>query len=216
MTIKIPVPIENLARRYSRYYIYIEPVVADPLIRSYFSLVASLLLVAFFLIFALSPTINTILILNKKIGEETKISTALTQKLIDLSTAQENYSQIQSSLPILLTALPKTPTPQTILSGVVSSASSSGLTVTGLAFHDLTITEEGNASTPTVNDLGVVNVEFSLSVTGSNETVRNFLGRLEKLPRQIHISNLAVFSDEKGNVSANFSAAAYYLPPGDP
>ncbi len=44
----VTVPLENLTKRYSRYYIYIEPIVSDPLIRGYFSLVASILLIAFF------------------------------------------------------------------------------------------------------------------------------------------------------------------------
>src|SRR5574340_639843 len=130
MAINISIPRDLLARRYSRYYIYLEPVVSDPLIRGYFSFVASLFLIAFLLVFALSPTVNTMLALQKKIGEQRRILAALEQKIGALVTAQQNYSQIESNLPVLLRALPKSPDPQVIAEGVTQLASASGVTVT--------------------------------------------------------------------------------------
>lgn len=202
MALKIPVPLENFARRYSRYYIYLEPVVADPLIRSYFSFVASLLLVAFFLVFALSPTINTILTLQKKIGEERKIDAALTQKIINLTLAQDSFSQATPGFLKLLAAIPTDPSPQTIASGVVKSASDSGLTVSGLQFADVAIGDPPHELTT---------LKFSFTVTGPREQVRQFLGKVENLPRQVRIETLAVAFGNKSDVSVAVSAIGYYL-----
>jgi Tfp pilus assembly protein PilO len=116
------IDIRDLPKRYQRYYTYLEPVIADPLVRGYFSLVASFLLVAFFLFFALSPTINTILALQKKITEQKKIIASLETKISNLTAAQENYRQVESLIPLLLIALPDNPSPQTVVGSVTSSA----------------------------------------------------------------------------------------------
>lgn len=207
MAVNISIPWENLQRRYSRYYVYIEPVVTDPLIRGYFSLVASIMLVAFFLIFALSPTINTILVLTKKINEQRSTIKILDQKIADLVTAQANYTQIESSLPILYTAVPTSPTPQTIISAANSSASASGIPLEGLQFRDLPLSADAIAA----NQVQVV-VNFTLSTSGSPDKIHNFLKRLENSSRLIHVTNLVISmgSGLAGNL-VNVSAVGYYL-----
>lgn len=213
MTINLP--LEDLAKRYSRYYIYIEPIVSDPLIRGYFSLVASFLLIAFFLVFALSPTINTILTLQKKIAEQRRVVAALDQKITNLVAAQANYSQVESSLPILLTALPQTPTPQTIISGVVTIASSSGLVLSGLQFRDLPLSKDSiDTAVKTGNTTGALTVNFTLTTVGSRDKIHDFLTRIESLPRQIHLVSFGVANvpETPKTNSINVSAVGYYLP----
>ncbi len=197
---------ENLARRYSRYYVYLEPIVADPLVRGYFSLVASLLLVSFFLVFALSPTINTILALQKKIGEQKQVDTALQKKIADLVAAQASYAQIQEILPAVFVGIPVTPTPQTIISGVVVSASGSGVKLAGISFHDLPL------SSDLITSLDLTPVEFSLSVTGDYAAARDFLGRVENVSRLIKIKSIGVSQiTTSTQVSININAQGYYL-----
>lgn len=197
---------ENLARRYSRYYVYLEPIVADPLVRGYFSLVASLLLVSFFLVFALSPTINTILALQKKIEEQKQVDTALQKKIADLVAAQDSFAQIQEILPAVFVGVPITPTPQTIISGVAVSASASGVKQTGISFHDLPL------SSDLITSLELTPVEFTLSVTGDYASVRDFLGRVENASRLIKLKSIGVSQiTTSTQVSININAQGYYL-----
>lgn len=210
------IPWENLARRYSRYYIYLEPVMRDPLVRGYFSFVASLILIAFFLVFALSPTITTVLTLQKKIAEQKTTIAAMDQKITDIIMAQENFAQIQGDLPMLALALPEVPSPQTIIAGVMQSASDFGLQVTQLTFRDLPLSKDVVvASADQVSEsLGVVVIDFSFTVSGTSADVREFLGSLENLSRQIKITNLTLSEGKTvGSVnSVSVRANSYYLP----
>lgn len=210
--------LEDLAKRYSRYYIYIEPVVSDPLIRGYFSLVASFLAIAFFMVFALSPTINTILALQKKITEQKQVVAALNQKITNLVTAQANYSQVESSLPNLMTALPLTPTAQTIISGVMTSASASGITLTSLEFKNLPLSSDSVDQVVQAQKPGeVLLVNFTLTTTNTPDKIHSFLFAIENLPRQIHLLNLDLSQtpDSPTMTSVSVKANGYYLSEGN-
>lgn len=214
MANNLSIPWENIKRRYSRYYVYIEPVVSDPLIRGYFSLVASIMLVAFFLIFALSPTINTILVLTKKISEQRSTIKILDQKIADLVTAQANYAQIENSLPILFTAVPTSPTPQTIISGVNSAASASGVPLMGLQFRDLPLSADAVTADQeqVVAPINLPVVNFTLATAESMDKIRDFLTRVENSPRLIHIANLVISTGNGlAGDSVSVSAVGYYL-----
>lgn len=201
----IIVPLENLAKRYSRYYIYIEPIVSDPFIRGYFGLAASLLLIAFFLIFALSPTINTVLALQKKIGEQRQVIKSLDQKISDIVVAQQNYAQAETLLPTLLETLPDKPNPQTIIAGVLNSASSSGLAISSLQFQNIPLSKDLIA---TNFDLSTIKMTFS--VTGSLDQFRAFLTKLEGFPRLIRVTNLGISASDK-KTTETVSAVGYYF-----
>ncbi len=215
MNMNINLPLEDLAKRYSQYYVYIEPVVSDPLVRGYFNLVASFLLIAFFLVFALSPTIDTILTLRKKIDEQNQAIKTMDQKIANLVIAQANYSQVESSLPVLFTALPQTPTPQTIISEVMAAASSSGLVVQGLQFQELPLSADSvEAQVQAQKTSDALTVKFILNATDSPDKTRSFLTKIESLPRQIHILDLGITKNPEvgGAVSFSVTAVGYYLP----
>ncbi len=205
MAVNISIPKDLLARRYSRYYIYLEPIVTDPLIRGYFSFVASLFLIAFLLIFALSPTINTMLTLQKKISQQREILAALDRKIQALIVAQQNFAQVENSLPLLSAALPENPAPQTILSGVTQLASASGVAISGLRFADMPLSADQFPETR-------ANVGFTLTITGTPDQIRDFLKKMESLPRQIRVVTLTVGKlTEQNKDLVNVTADGYYL-----
>lgn len=191
----------DLPKRYSRYYTYLEPIMADPLIRGYFSLVASFFLVAFFIFFALSPTINTIISLQKKISDEQSLLLALQTKKNNLIIAQQNYSQVEKLIPTLILALPKKPTPQTVISEITSQASASGVTVSGLSFGKFNLIGDLGPDISNTNNIkddfdlsaiGVSNLNVSFSVNGTKEAVRQYLGNLENSLRYLRIRTIGV------------------------
>lgn len=195
-----------LYQSYRRYYAFIEPVAADPLVRGYFSLVASLFLIAFLAIFALSPTINTILGLRKKISDQTRVIAALDAKTASLVAAQQNYSALEEVIPLLNTALPEKPQPQGIIAGVLSTATSAGVTVTGLQFQELSLTADlTTASKEKKTTLPAAG--FSLTAAGSPSQIRTFLGGLENLLRYIRVETIS-FTETAADV---VGVGYYYL-----
>ena len=58
---------------YSKYYTYIQPLARHPVIKTYGSTIFSLIVITFFIFYAIKPTIETILILQKKLVDSTTV-----------------------------------------------------------------------------------------------------------------------------------------------
>ncbi len=199
-------------KRYSRYYTYIEPIVTDPVIRGYFGLIASIFLVAFFIIFALSPTFTTILGLIRKIDDQKKTITAMDNKINNLILAQENYSQVEPSLPLLSSALPEKPAPETVLDDIVKTASTSAVSINTLQFNLINYSGKSASSATPMSKLGLQTVEFTLQLAGSENQVHSFLNRLEHLPRLISISAISLQTQDKtAALAADVPGMGYYV-----
>src|SRR5579864_9241150 len=91
----------------SRYTTRLTPILKNKTVNNYSSAVFSLIAVIIFAIFAIDPTIKTIISLQKTIDDQTKTLNALKQKSQDLSTAINNYNSIPDNTKIkLFTLLP--------------------------------------------------------------------------------------------------------------
>lgn len=191
----------NLFQRYRSYW---EPVAADPIVRGYFSLMASLFLTAFLAVFALSPTINTILGLNRKIADQKKIIAALDAKTVSLITAQQNQQQVADLIPLIDQALPEVPHPQGVIKEILNIATASGVEITSLQFKNISLTkdvalpnDEAKTALPTVG--------FLLSLKGNDDRTRVFLGQLEKQLRYIRTKSFTLTAG-----AADVTGVAYY------
>lgn len=216
-------------RKFGRYYTYIEPVMADPVIKGYFTLIASLLLVAFFIFFALSPTFSTIVGLVRKIDDQKQALASLDKKINNLIIAQESYSQLESDLPILDTALPEKPMPESLLLGVLNSASNSGVTLTSFQINEVFLSGLNPKTVPVtqlpvttvktslISSVGLPTVQFSVGTRGTKAAIRQFSGELQTLPRLIVLTSLSLEKDQlapnSGDIYiSDITGSAFYFP----
>ncbi len=199
----------SFSSRYRQYYAYIEPVISDPLVRSYFGLVASLLLITFLIVFALSPTINVVLGLQKQISDQQDTVAALDTKISSLVQAQDSYNKAESFIPLLNQALPENPAPQTIIADVWKLASSSGINLTAFQMQSAPLSTD----LPLVDsEIGVPAMKISLSVNGSKGQIRQFMGDIEKQLRYIRTDNFTIIPDIKtGGFATDVSGMAYFF-----
>lgn len=202
------IDLKSIPEQSKRYYTYLEPIIADPLVRGYFTLVASLLLVAFFLVFALSPTANTILALQKKIADQKKTVLALDTKISNLIIAQQNFSQVESLIPVLETALPKKPSPQVAIDQIIGVASSSAVTLSNFRFNAI----ELDPGVAVVTPEGYSALPFSFSINGSKNAAFSFLTSLENSLRYVRFKNLAFFfpASDPLTISVDVVGLTYY------
>lgn len=213
-------------KRYSRYYTYVKPIISDPVVTGYFGLVASVLLCAFFIIFAVSPTISTILGLTKKIDEQKQLIKSMDAKISSLITAQENYSQIEPFINLLYLALPKSALPQDIINGVVPSASISAVSVSSLQISAAQLAGQEPKSAQNIPAEGkntedisvdVPKTLFSVGTTGIAANLRQFASRLQNLSRIITLSEMSIVRNElsegssQNTLSSDIKGAVYYL-----
>ena len=97
--------------RYFRYFTYIQPIIKTPFIKTYGSLILTIVALSIFTIFAIKPTIETILILQKTLNDQTEILSAINKKSQDLSLGSNNYKSLvnQGLTDKINTAVPYTP-----------------------------------------------------------------------------------------------------------
>jgi len=79
------------SNRYSRYFTYIKPLARLPIIKTYGPAIFSLLTMSVFIVFAIKPTIETILVLQKQLADSDKIVAQINEKTDNLSKGRENY-----------------------------------------------------------------------------------------------------------------------------
>lgn len=201
-------------RRFRRYYTYVEPIVTDPVVKSYFSLIASLSLVALFIVFALSPTVATIIGLMKKIDVQRQTIVSMDKKINDLIAAQDDLSRFESSLPALEEALPSYPKIESVVNSIELAATRSAVKIESLDFTPISLLGKnkaiagkgGEKNKSKFKDKEIELINFSLVVSGNDDNLKIFLTTLEKMPRLIKIDNLSV-----GNKSKIVSLTGYSL-----
>lgn len=189
-------------QNYHQYYNHIQSIMTDPMVRSYFGLIASVILIVFLILFALSPTINIILGLQKKIADQKESLTSLTTKIDDLLIAQQALSQVETLLPLLDQALPEAPAPEEIIDRVHRSASASGVVVSGLRFNSFPLDNFPK---------GRQTVNFSLSAAGDKDAVRRFWGGVENQLRYMRFKNLSIAYSKDRNIETQAQVEGYYF-----
>ena len=79
---------------YSRYFTYIKPVIKSPIIKNYGPAIFSLLTMSILIFFAIRPTVETILVLQKKLADSNEVLQKATQKAENLSLGKKNYDNL--------------------------------------------------------------------------------------------------------------------------
>lgn len=174
---------QNIANQYRRYYMSISPIMADPLVRGTFSLVASLIFVTLLIFLALSPTVNTILSLHQKVSEQDKLQKDMDTKIQSLIDAQQKYSIVEKDIPLLAQALPPTALPQVVIKGLLDSANEANVKLTNLQIKGVPLNNSSDKK-------GLLTVGFSATLVGSQSQLFSFLSALETRLRYIRIMNV--------------------------
>ncbi len=188
-----------------------------PAVQVSLTLVLSLFVMAIFIVFALRPTILTIITLRKTIDESQKTLKQLVVKAVSLQKASAQLETLKPALPLLNASIPNT--------GAMYSPLS--LAVESLAFQSgVQLESESLGSTllfsrilkpfePSKNQK-VVALPFNIRVSGSYPSVLSFLSGLLRMERLI-VSESVTITREAGPknatsiVALNLSGSAYYL-----
>lgn len=199
------------------------------------TLIFTFFALAFFGIFAIKPTITTIIELRKKLADNKLVSEQLNLKIQSLSALQSQYQELNSDLPIVFDAIPQSPHTTQLLSQVLGLARQKNVSVSSIEtgqvvlFADQTqanidqtagqigITQiettqpEENNILPTEDNADNDTLTFTLKADGSYEDLLDFTQSLTKIQRIIKIDSLSINSSSNdGNLSINIDAKAYF------
>lgn len=195
-------------KRYSRYYTYIKPVTKLPIIKSYGLHILTIVTLTIFIVFAIKPTIETIITLQKKLTDQQEILKQITKKSEDLTKASKNYQsldplvkqKIEISLPTKTDL--RTLTNQLEQSALITQASISALQVQPLTFNAKNRTDKKSLS----------EISFTYNIEGSYQNLLRALDSLQKSNRLISIDSLTLNKViDSSTILMSVTGKAYYL-----
>src|SRR5258708_767562 len=117
----------------SRYTTKLSPILKNKTVSTYSPTVFSLITIIIFAVFAIHPTIKTILSLQKTIDDQTKTLNSLKAKSQSLATAINNYNSLPDDTKIkLFTLLPNATNVTCLLSDLTNMAGSAQSSIVGV------------------------------------------------------------------------------------
>lgn len=203
-----------LTTRYSRdlrrYY-------RMPAVQVSLTLVLSLFVISIFIVFALRPTIVTIVTLKKTIAESEKIRQQLSVKVTNLQKASVQFESLKPILPMLNLTIPNNGAaylPLTTAIEILARQTGTQIESESLG-ATLLFSRIISPFVPSKNQ-SVVELPFTARVVGSYPNISAFLTKLLSMERIIIIESVTITretgsKEENTNVALNISGSAYYL-----
>lgn len=215
-----------MAQQLSRYYTYLEPVFKTPKSKAYTMLVFSLFAIAFFGIFAIRPTVITILKLQNDIKQAKEIDTKLSEKIDSLRRAEETLIALEPKEPLIAQAFPPNPYVALLLRTIETKAQAFGLKVGAIQVRTVSLAgQEAKASASSAAQLYSLEefatssvaakpfseLKLSFTLTGQEAAIINYLHELAVTRRVINLETIRFVSNERdGNYTAEVGVIAYY------
>ena len=195
--------------RYSRYYTFIKPITRNRYVRTYSSLSFSLIAIMIFVIFAIKPTISTILVLQKQIDNENQTLNSLTKKAQDLSNARDKLKAIdQDTKDKLDTLLPDQTDATTLSDSLTTLALSHNASVSGLQFQPIDLVGHPNklSKSPSLKE-----INFTLNLTGGYSDLVATLKALVDSPRLVVLDSVNVTEAGDNSLVMSINGRGFFL-----
>ncbi len=198
---------ENLFRNFSKNkYLEMLPDFKEKKNQQYTTLVMTLVALSLFGLFAIGPTIQTIVQLQKQLEDSTFVNDKLGEKIKNLGILGDSYTLIQNDIPLVLEAIPQTPTTSTLVGQIQALSGINNISINKLQIFqvDLTKTEEGK--------LGYSSFIFSIDGKGSYKNIFTFVSTLTNFQRIVTIDSLTITSgsQDQGQSTFNIRGLTYY------
>lgn len=189
-----------------RYFTYIEPVLKIPIIKTYGSLIFTILALIIFILFAIKPTLETISVLQKELTLHQETLAKITKKSEDLSLARKNYQQIDQKTKLKIqTAIPKSADMANLIKSLEGTTLSLQASISALQFQPVTLEKKDDQDT--LKEIG-----FTFNTEGSFETLQKVLNNLLDTDRSISIDSVSLSKIEGGStLLMSLSGKGYFL-----
>lgn len=194
--------------KYSRYYTYIKPVIENKFVKSSSPYIFSLITMTVFILFAIRPTISTILNLQQNIDNHRQIYEALVRKENDLTTGRNNLQNIDPERRKKINAFIPENADVTSLISSLRNSSSKEASVSALQIQPVILMDSKVIPQKALLSLG--EVSFSYNIQGVYGQLLPTLYNLQRSQRLLNI-NSVVLSSQEGVTVLSVSGKAYFL-----
>ena len=193
---------------YSRYFTYVKSFTKIPVVRTYGSTIFTLIMSVVFILFAIKPTVETILVLQKKLADSNQTLEKLIQKGNDLSLARQNYENLgQSSLSKLSSAIPDKPDLKSITQALEGTSQKYNASISALQIEPQVFESSNPEALGTIAEIG-----FTFNTTGTYQNLISLLQDIYISSRLISIDNLSLSQLSEGSgLTMSITGKVYYL-----
>lgn len=194
--------------RYNRYFIYVKPIIKNIYVKTYSSLVFSLVAITFFGLFAIRPTIKTIFALRQDISQQSKVLDELIQKSKNLEVGRINYEAIDSDLKQDIDSLiPDSVEIDRIIESLNNLASENQASISGLQIQPFEVYAASESAS-----LELKEVSFTFNIQGSYQSLMRVLSQVPSNVRLLSIDTLNINKSEEGSLLImSINAKTFYL-----
>jgi Tfp pilus assembly protein PilO len=161
--------------------------------REYTTIILTILALIVFGIFAINPTLSTIVNLRKQLEDNQLLDQQLGEKILSLQSLQREYEELTPDLPLVEAALPPLPETPVLLGQLQSLARKNNLSVTEIQSSKIPYTKEGLGS----NKTGSYVVSFT--VAGLYTDINQFLKDSTTFDRVVTVDKVTIVRDVQGN-----------------
>lgn len=195
--------------QYSRYYTYIKPILKNKIVKTYGSFVFSIITITILGVFALKPTLATIVSLQKSTSEQQQILNQVNEKVKMLSEGTKNYENLPGQTRTkLFNLIPDAPTLPKLIDITSSLASRYEASVSGIQFQSV---ELGTVTKELKKGAQLKEIELTLNLQGSYSQMTNFLKTLVLSDRLIVIKNVSFNKSADTPLFMTVNAKTYYV-----
>lgn len=193
---------------YSRYFTYIKPVTKLPIIKNYGPTIFTLVTISILIFFAIKPTVETIVVLQKKLADSDTLLQKVTEKANNLSLGKKNYDNLDQNIKKRISdAIPDAVSLKSVVQALEQSAKMHEASISALQFQPLVVNAKAE------NKVGVLDeISFTFNTEGSYQNLLALLQDLKTSGRLIAIDNLSLSKTNDGtSLIMSLSGKAYYL-----
>lgn len=176
--------------------------------QKFIGIILTLLALSFFGLFAINPTISTILKLQKELEDSQFVDSQLETKIKNLSLLRTEYSNLQNDLPQIINSVPSEPKVHLLFAQIQSIAQSSNIKILKLQNSEVEILKNNKA-------LGKEYYSYSFSIAGdgSFESIYNFVSTLTSMQRIVNIEVFTINNTSSQDIQSlgfNIQGTAFF------
>jgi FtsZ-binding cell division protein ZapB len=185
-------PTHNQFARFRKYYTALEPAWDKPKNRVYTAIIFSFLAISLFGWYAIKPTIQTILVLQKEIEEKQAVNSKMDQKIENLIKARAALDAIAPQLYLIDEAVPNEAEALDLSLQLRNLINESSATIAALTVSQVPLTPVDATAIKTDQRLKSTDFMVSTTIGGGYDSFENVLRNINILRRLVSIQSMTI------------------------
>lgn len=190
--------------KYEKYYKDILPYIKKDKNQQYLAIILTLGASIFFALFAINPTLATIVKLRREVEDSKIVEKQLSQKVKDMSALSQAYQNIQEDIPFLLEAVPLQPEAPTLVAQIQSVAQDAETPISNIIVSPVNL-----VASPATESSKIL---FELTTRATYARVNKFLTNLTEIQRVVSIDSFSITNTgaDSAGVELNLKGSALF------